>query len=48
MDKTDCNRNEIWFRSDNVRDEQVSSEPTEDTKDINYMQKLLESLGDCI
>ncbi len=48
VDKTDSNRNEIWLRSDNVCDEQVSSEPTkEDIKEIN-MQKLLESLSDCV
>jgi hypothetical protein len=46
VDKTDSNRDEIWLRSDNVCNEQVSSESTKEDK-IN-MQKLLESLSDCV
>jgi hypothetical protein len=47
VDKTISNRNEIWLRSNNVCNEQVSSEPTKEDKEMN-IQKLLESLGDCI
>lgn len=47
VDKTDSDRNEIRIRSNNVCDEQVSSEPTKEDKEIN-MQKLLESLSDCV
>ena len=47
VDNTDSNRNEIWLRSNNVRNEQISLEPTKEDKEIN-IQKLLESLGDCI
>ena len=44
VDKTNSDRNEIRIRSNDVCNEQVSSEPT---KEIN-MQKLLESLSDCV
>jgi hypothetical protein len=47
VDKTDSDRNEIRIRSNNVCNEQVSSEPTKEDKEIN-MQKLLESLSDCV
>jgi len=47
VDETDSNRNEIWLRSNNVCNEQISLEPTKENKEIN-IQKLLESLGDCI
>ena len=47
VDKTDSDRNEIRIRSNNVCNEQVSSEPTKENKEIN-MQKLLESLSDCV
>jgi hypothetical protein len=47
VDNTDSNRHEIRIRSNNVCDEQVSSEPTKEDKEIN-MQKLLESLSDCV
>jgi len=47
VDKTNSDRNEIRIRSNNVCDEQVSSEPTKEDKEIN-MQKLLESLSDCV
>jgi len=47
VDKTDSDRNEIRIRSNNVCNEQISSEPTKENKEIN-MQKLLESLSDCV
>ena len=47
VDKTDSNRDEIWLRSNNVCNEQISSEPTKEEKQID-IQKLLESLGDCV
>ena len=47
VDTTDSNRNEIWLRSNNVCNEQVSSELTKEDKEIN-MQRLLESLSDCV
>jgi hypothetical protein len=47
VDNTISNRNEIWLRSNNVCNEQISSELTQEDKEIN-IQKLLESLGDCI
>ena len=48
VDKTDSNRNEIWIRSNNVCNEQVSSEPTKEDKQEINIQKLLESLSDCV
>lgn len=48
MDNTNSYRDEIRFRSNNVCDEQVSSEPTEKVENIDYMRKLLESLSDCV
>lgn len=47
VDNTNSERNEIRIRSNNVCNEQVSSEPTKEDKEIN-MQKLLESLSDCV
>ena len=47
VDKTNSDRNEIRIRSNDVCNEQVSSEPTNENKEIN-MQKLLESLSDCV
>jgi len=47
VDKTDSNRDEIWLRSNNVCNEQVSSEPAKEDKEID-IQKLLESLSDCV
>ena len=47
VDKTNSDRNEIRIRSNDVCDEQVSSKPTKENKEIN-MQKLLESLSDCV
>jgi hypothetical protein len=47
VDKTNSDRNEIRIRSNDVCNEQVSSEPTKENKEIN-MQKLLESLSDCV
>lgn len=47
VDNTDSNRHEIRIRSNNVCDEQISLEPTKEDKEIN-MQKLLESLSDCV
>ena len=47
VDKTDSDRNEIRIRSNNVCNEQISSEPTKEDKEIN-IQKLLESLSDCV
>ena len=47
VDKTNSDRNEIRIRSNDVCNEQVSSEPTKGNKEIN-MQKLLESLSDCV
>jgi hypothetical protein len=47
VDKTNSDRNEIRIRSNDVCNEQVSSEPTKEDKEIN-MQKLLESLSDCV
>jgi len=48
VDKTSSDRNEIWLRSNNVCDEQVSSEPTKEDKQEINIQKLLESLSDCV
>ena len=47
VDKTNSDRNEIRIRSNDVCNEQISSEPTKENKEIN-MQKLLESLSDCV
>jgi hypothetical protein len=47
VDNTISERNEIRIRSNNVCNEQISSEPTKEDKEIN-MQKLLESLSDCV
>jgi len=47
VDNTDSNRHEIWIRSNNVCNEPISSEPAKENKEIN-MQKLLESLSDCV
>jgi hypothetical protein len=47
VDKTNSDRNEIRIRSNDVCNEQISSEPTKEDKEIN-MQKLLESLSDCV
>jgi len=47
VDNTNSSRNEIRIRSNNVCNEQISSEPTKEDKEIN-MQKLLESLSDCV
>jgi hypothetical protein len=47
VDNTNSERNEIRIRSNNVCNEQISSEPTKEDKEIN-MQKLLESLSDCV
>jgi hypothetical protein len=47
VDKTNSDRNEIRIRSNDVCNEQVSSEPTKENKEIN-IQKLLESLSDCV
>jgi hypothetical protein len=47
VDNTNSERNEIRIRSNNVCNEQISSEPTKENKEIN-MQKLLESLSDCV
>lgn len=47
MEKTSSNRDEIWFRSDDVCDEQVSSELIEENEK-SYIHKLLESLSDCV
>jgi hypothetical protein len=47
VDNTNSDRNEIRIRSNNVCNEQISSEPTKENKEIN-MQKLLESLSDCV
>jgi hypothetical protein len=47
VDNTISSRNEIRIRSNNVCNEPISSEPTKEDKEIN-MQKLLESLSDCI
>ena len=48
VDKTNSDRNEIWLRSNNVCNEQVSSEPTKEDKQEINIQKLLESLSDCV
>lgn len=48
VDKTSSDRNEIWLRSNNVCNEQVSSEPTKEDKQEINIQKLLESLSDCV
>jgi len=47
VDNTNSDRNEIRIRSNNVCNEQISSEPIKENKEIN-MQKLLESLSDCV
>jgi hypothetical protein len=47
VDNTNSERNEIRIRSNDVCNEQISSEPTKENKEIN-MQKLLESLSDCV
>lgn len=47
VDNTNSERNEIRIRSNNVCNEQISSEPTKEDKEIN-IQKLLESLSDCV
>lgn len=47
VDNTNSERNEIRIRSNNVCNEQISSELTKENKEIN-MQKLLESLSDCV
>jgi hypothetical protein len=47
VDNTDSNRHEIRIRNHNVRNEQISLEPTKEDKEIN-IQRLLESLSDCV
>lgn len=48
VDKTSSDRNEIWLRSNDVCNEPISSEPTKENKQEINIQKLLESLSDCV